>query len=134
MVYYCICHFIPLEGNTELQGLSSTTFVQLSWQAPSHSDIPFEYEVAYAIDPDCSGDLVSLPDEHTVYSLRTMSETIKVFGLVSNRCYVFGVRAYESVSGFFGDYSIINGAIVSVCNITLQENGIFVLVLVILDK
>ena len=88
---------------------STTRSVQLSWQAPSHSDVPFEYEVAYAIDPDCSGDLVSLPDEHTVYSPRTMSDTIKVFELMSNRCYVFGVRAYESVSEFFGEYSVIDG-------------------------
>ena len=98
--------------------IASTTFVQLSWQAPSHSDVPFEYEVAYAIDPDCSSDLVSLPDEHTVYSPRTMSDTIHVdvFGLMSNSCYVFGVRAYESVSEIFGDYSIINGTTISGSN------------------
>ena len=121
----CIIYeFISLEGNTELQGLSliaSTTFVQLLWQAPTHSDIPFEYEVAYAIDPDCSGDLVSLPDEYTVYSPRTVNDTRKVFGLMPNTCYVFGVRAYESVSKFFGEYNIINGATISESNLSIYN-------------
>ena len=87
---------------------STTRSVQLSWQAPSHSDVPFEYEVAYAFVPDCS-DSVKLPDEHTVYSPRTVDDTIEVLGLRPNSCYVFGVRAYESVSEFFGEYSVING-------------------------
>ena len=103
--------------------IASTTFVQLSWQALSHSDVPFEYEVAYAIDPDCSSDLVSLPDEHTVYSPRTMNDTIHVdvFGLMPNSCYVFRVRAYESVSEFFGEYSIINGDTISESNVSIFD-------------
>ena len=99
---------------------ASTTFVQLSWQAPC-CHIPFEYEVAYAIDPDCSGDLVSLPYEYTVYSPRTVNDTIKVLGLMSNSCYVFGVRAYESVSEFFGEYSIINGVTISESNLCIND-------------
>ena len=108
--------FIPLEGNTELQGLSlkaSIAFVQLSWKALCCSDVQFQYEVAYAIDPDCSSDHVSLPNACTVYSQRTVNDTINVLGLMPNRCYVFGVRAYELVSGIFGYYSIINGATIS---------------------
>ena len=101
--------------------IASTTFVQLSWQALSHSDVQFQYEVAYAIDPDCSSDLVSLPNVYTVNSPRTMNDTINVLRLMPNSCYVFGVRAYESVSGIFGDYSIINGATISGSNLSIFD-------------
>ena len=70
----------------------------MSWQPlPSVTDVSYEYEVAYAaIDSatECTGNSVSLPNEHTVYPTRTSNSTIEVMGLMSATCYVFGVRAY----------------------------------------
>ncbi len=75
-------------------------------------NITFEYEVAYSIDSECSSD--SLPDDgYTVYSPRTTNTSIEVFGLMSDTCYVFGVRAHTSLSTSPGPFSVINKETVS---------------------
>ena len=73
------------------------------------SDVTYEYEVAYSVDPECSGDPVSLPDGYTLYYPRTSKQFIEVVGLMSGTCYVFGVRAYTSVTDSPGEFSLIQG-------------------------
>ena len=70
------------------------------------SDVTYEYEVAYSVDPECSGDPVSLPDGYTLYYPRTSNHYIEVVGLMSGTCYVFGVRAYTDSPG---EFSLIQG-------------------------
>ena len=64
------------------------------------------YEVAYSVDPECSGDHVSLPDGYTLYYPRTSNHYIEVVGLMFGTCYVFGVRAYSSVKDSPGEFSL----------------------------
>ncbi len=71
------------------------------------SNVTYEYEVAYSVDPECSGDHVSLPDGYTLYYPRTSTHYIEVVGLMSGTCYVFGVRAYTSVTDCPGEFSLI---------------------------
>ena len=77
------------------------------------SNVTYEYEVAYSVDPECSGDHVSLPDGYTLYYPRTSTHYIEVVGLMSGICYVFGVRAYTSVTYSPGKFSLIQGYIIS---------------------
>ena len=77
------------------------------------SDVTYEYEVAYSVDPECSGDPVSLPDGYTLYYPRTSNHYIEVVGLMSGTCYVFGVRAYTSVTDSPGEFSLIQGNTIS---------------------
>ncbi len=72
-------------------------------------NVTYEYEVAYSVDPECSGDHVSLPDGYTLYYPRTSNHNIEVVGLMSGTCYVFGVRAYTSVTDSPGVFSLIQG-------------------------
>ena len=89
--------------------ITSNTFALLSWEPLMNvTNVTYEYEVAYAIDSECSGNLVSLPDGYTVYSPRTSNSNIEVFGLMSGTCYVFGVRVYVSVFDSVGEFSVIN--------------------------
>ena len=74
------------------------------------SDVTYEYEVAYSVDPECSGDPVSLPDGYTLYYPRTSNHYIEVVGLMSGTCYVFGVRAYTDSPG---EFSLIQGNTIS---------------------
>ncbi len=74
------------------------------------SDVTYEYEVAYS---ECSGDAVSLPDGYTLYYPRTSTHYIEVAGLMSGTCYVFGVRAYTSVTDSPGEFSLIQGNTIS---------------------
>ena len=88
------------------------------WQPLTNvSNVTYEYEVAYSVDPECSGDHVSLPDGYTLYYLRTSNHYIEVVGLMSGACYVFGVRAYTSVTDSPGEVSLIQG------NTTLDYEG-----------
>ena len=92
----------------------SLRFVLLSWQPlPSVTNISYEYEIAYSVDSQCTDNSVSLPNGYTVYSPRTTSNSTEVFGLMSGTCYVFGVRAYTSVTNSPGEFSVINGVTVS---------------------
>ena len=50
-----------------------------------------------------------------------MNDTIKVFGLMSHSFYVFGVRAYESVSELFGQYSVINRDTILESNLSIND-------------
>ena len=50
-----------------------------------------------------------------------MNDTIKVFGLMSHSFNVFGVRAYESVSELFGEYSVINRATILESNLSIND-------------
>ena len=77
------------------------------------SDVTYEYEVAYSVDPECSGDPVSLPNGYTLYYPRTSNHFIEVVGLMSGTCYVFGVRAYTSVTDSPGEFSLIQGNTIS---------------------
>ena len=77
------------------------------------SDVSYEYEVAYSVDPECSSDPVSLPDGYTLYYPRTSNQYIEVVGLMSGTCYVFGVRAYTSVTDSPGEFSLIQGNTIS---------------------
>ena len=77
------------------------------------SNVTYEYEVAYSVDPMCSDDHVSLPDGYTLYYPRTSNNYIKVVGLMSVACYVFGVRAYTSVTDSPGEFSVIQGNTIS---------------------
>ncbi len=108
-------NFISVEGDTIILGLkivsTSTTSVQLSWQALS--DVIFEYEVAYLVDTVCSGNHVSVSDEYTIYSPRSMNNTINVFELQPGICYVFAVRAYNPLAIRFGEYTVVNGSTIA---------------------
>ncbi len=89
---------------------STTTGIILVWeQLTPVSNVTYEYEVAYSIDPVCSGDHVSLPDGYTLNYPRTSNDYIEVAGLISGTCYVFGVRAYTSVTDYPGEFSLIQG-------------------------
>ena len=103
--------------DTEVFGLSvstSTQFILLSWQPLiNYTNVTFEYEVAYSVDSQCTDNSVSLLNGYTVYSPRTTSNSTEIFGLKSGTCYVFGVRAYTSVTDSPGEFSIINGVTVS---------------------
>ena len=46
---------------------------------------------------------------HTVLYPRTSNHYIEVVGLMSGTCYVFGVRAYTSVTYSPGEFSLIQG-------------------------
>ncbi len=76
-------------------------------------DVTYEYEVVYSVDPECSDDPVSLPDGYTLYYPRTSTHYIEVVGLMSGTCYVFGVRAYTSVTDSPGEFSLIQGNTIS---------------------
>ena len=93
--------------------MSTTTFVTsllLSWEPLTNvSNVTYEYEVAYSVDPECSGDHFSIPDGYTLYYRRTSNHYIEVVGLMSGTCYVFGVRAYTSVTNSPGEFSLIQG-------------------------
>ena len=110
---------------TVLHGLSAsstTTGIILVWDPLTHvSNVTYEYEVAYSVDPMCSDDHVSLPDGYTLYYPRTSINYIEVVGLMSGTCYVFGVRAYTSVTDSPGEFSLIPGN-------TVSEGYIFIIV------
>ncbi len=100
--------------NTQILNLSafwSIQYVLLSWQPlEDGNNITFEYEVVYSIDSECSSD--SLPDDgYTVYSPRTTNSSVEVSGLMSDTCYVFGVRAY--ILNVSGVINFIFGATIS---------------------
>ena len=96
-----------------MYGLSITPSIRsvlLSWEPLTNvSNVTCEYEVAYSVDPGCSGDHVSLTDGYTLYYPRTSNHNIEVVGLMSGTCYVFGVRAYTSVTDSPGEFSLIQG-------------------------
>ena len=82
-----------------LSAFSTTTSIILVWEQlkPDVFNVTYEYEVAYSVDPECSGDYVSLPDGYsTLYYPRTSINYIEVVGLMSGTCFVFGVRTYTS--------------------------------------
>ena len=104
--------------NTQILNISaflSIQYVLLSWEPLENGiNITFEYEVAYSVDSKCSSD--SLPDEgYTVYSPRTTNSSIEVFGLMSDTCYVFGIRAYI-LTNISGVISFISGSTISESN------------------
>ena len=104
--HYCIVETVL----HELSAFSTTTGIILVWeQLIPVSSVKYEYEVAYSVDPVCSGDHVSLPDGYTLYYPRTSNHYIEVVGLMSRTCYVFGVRAYTSVTDSPGEFSLIQG-------------------------
>ncbi len=95
-----------------LSSISTTTGIILVWDPLTPvSNVTYEYEVAYSVDPECSGDHVSLPDGYTLYYPRTSNNYIQVVGLMSGTCYVFGVRAYTSVTDYPGEFSLVDGKI-----------------------
>ena len=97
-----------------LSVISSTHSVLLSWQPLMNiTGVTFEYEVAYISVSECPSNSASLPNGYTVYSPKTTSNSIEVFGLMADTCYVFGVRAYTSVSDSVGEFSIIDGVTMS---------------------
>ena len=103
---------------TVLQGLSAfsttTGIIILAWDPLTPvSNVTYEYEVAYSVDPVCSDDNFSLPDGYTLYYPRTSNNYIEVVGLMSGTCYVFGVRAYTSVTDSPGEFSVIQGNTIS---------------------
>ena len=118
-----ISHYYIVE--TVLHGLSAfstTTGIILVWEQLAHESIvTYEYEVAYSVDTLCSDDHVSLPDGYTLYYPRTSNNYIEVVGLMSGTCYVFGVRAYTSVTDSPGEFSLIPGN-------TISEGYIFIIV------
>ena len=107
-----------------LSAFSTTTSIILVWeQLKPVSNVTYEYEVAYSVDPECSGDYVSLPDGYsTLYYPRTSINYIEVVGLMSGTCYVFGVRAYTSVTYSPGEFSLIQGNTISEGCCCMQNN------------
>ena len=101
------------------------------WQPLTNvSNVSYEYEVAYSVDPECSGDhVISLPDGYTLYYPRISNHYIEVVGLVSGTCYVFGVRAYTSVTDSPGEFSLIQGNTTSYegCNNTYYNSQLMIL-------
>ena len=94
-----------------MSAFSTTTSIILGWDPLAHvSNVTYEYEVAYSVDPMCS---VSLPDGYTLYYPKTSNNYIEVVGLMSGTCYVFGVRAYTSVTDSPGEFSLIQGNTIS---------------------
>ncbi len=97
-----------------LSTISTTNSIILVWESLTNvPDVTYEYEVAYSADPECSGDHASLPDGYTLYYPRTSTHYIEVVGLMSGTCYVFGVRAYTSVTDSPGEFSLIQGNTIS---------------------
>ena len=92
----------------ELSTISRTNSIILLWEPFTNvPDVTYEYEVAYSADSECSGDHVSLPDGYTLYFPRTSNHYIEVVGLMSGTCYVFGARAYTSITDSPGEFSLI---------------------------
>ncbi len=105
-----------------LSAFSTTTGIILVWDPLTPvSNVTYEYEVAYSVDSECSGDRVSLPDGYTLYYPRTSNHYIEVVGLMSGTCYVFGVRAYTSVTDYPGEFSLVDGKIAG-CIVTFLVN------------
>ncbi len=106
-----------------MSAFSTTTGIILVWDPLTPvSNVTYEYEVAYSVDPECSGDHVSLPDGYTLYYPRTSNHYIEVVGLISGTCYVFGVRAYTSVTDSPGEFSLIQGNTTSCNNTIVHEH------------
>ena len=72
-------------------------------------NVTYQYEVAYT-ECTASDDDTTLPEGYTLYYPRTSNHYIEVVGLMSDTCYVFGVRVYTSlVTDSPGEFSVIQG-------------------------
>ena len=117
-----------------LYAFSTTTSIILVWDPLTPvSSVTYEYEVAYSVDSVCSSDHGSLPDGYTLYYPRTSNHYIEVVGLMSGSCYVFGVRAYTSVTDSPGEFSLIQGNTISEGWYCMQNN-LFTFCIFILDQ
>ena len=114
---HLITFFLHLSDALNLIVTESIRFVQLSWQPVVN--LTFEYEVVYIIDSDCSLNHTILPDDgYTVY-YNTTTNTIEVFGLIPDTCYVFGVTACPDTS----NVTIIYGMTVLESNVNILFNN-----------
>lgn len=90
----------------------------MSWQPlTSFANVTYEYEIAFISrqnDKQCKEDLDMnvLSKNFATYSVITSNSAI-IEGLVWDICYAFGVRAFSTVSSVPGDFSVIQGAIIT---------------------
>ena len=80
------------------------------------SDVSYQYEVVYKHIPDdkeCSGSVdTDILQDYTVY-MNTSSSQVNVNHLMSDTCYIFGVRVYTSVSSTPGEFTLVQAAILT---------------------
>ena len=99
-----------------LSSLMSTTWAVISWSVPSYIPVDYPiitYEIGYTThqcDCGCSSD-----EFNPMIKTNTSSINVNISDLISNSCYLFGVRGY-TVNGY-GLWTVIG-------NITEQESTI----------
>ena len=100
-----------------LSSLMSTTWAIISWSIPSYIPVVYPiitYEIGYTTHQ--SNDSCSPSDEFSpIIKTNTSSRNMNISDLISNICYLFGVRGY-TVDGY--------GLWIVLANMTLSEPSI----------
>ena len=90
-----------------LSSLMSTTWAVISWSVPSYIPVDYPiitYEIGYTTHQ--SNDSCSPSDEFIpMIKTNTSSVNVTISNLISNTCYLFGVRGY-TINGY-GAWTVV---------------------------